>query len=88
MKSPSKEKAFPSNWFVNLSEKDQEDLKRQLTYGLVSRRLIEIIEGLQKSGRPSRKDYDNPSWAYLQAHKNGEFLAYETILSLLRPTKE
>lgn len=84
----SRSNKYPSNWFVNLSEKDQEALENQLRHGLVAQRLVQIIGDLQKSSRPSRKDYDNPSWAYLQAHKNGEFLAYETILSLLRPTKE
>lgn len=52
----------------------------------VLERLRDLIQadlsGLESSEN-SAKSYDNPNWAYLQAHKNGSRATYTTLLKLL-----
>lgn len=77
---------YPEIWFRGLNEKEKAELENALKYHQVVQRMIEIIEAFSKEvSSPSRKDYDNPSWAYKQAHFNGETIAYTKILELLRP---
>lgn len=77
---------FSEIWFRGLGQKEKEDLLNSLRYNSAFRRLSEILEGfLREVDTPTRKDYDNPSWAFKQAHYNGEVLAYTKILELLRP---
>jgi len=72
-------------WFQHLPSKEQEEFKSLvLSSHKVLDRLREIVYNKIKSGEMSRKtDYDNPSWPYLQADKNGEQRAYKEMLDLL-----
>lgn len=84
--NPTKGSEFPEIWFRGLKEKEKEDLLNALRYSPLTKRMTEIIESfIQEVSVPSRKDYDNPSWAFKQAHFNGESLAYDKILKILRP---
>lgn len=77
---------FKAIWFQGVAGKEKQDLQQSLMYSPIRERLLEIVQGfLDEVERPSRKDYDNPSWAYKQAHMNGEILAYQKILEILRP---
>ena len=75
-----------SLWLSHLKDsKEREEYKNKL---LASRFLLdklhEIVYNIVKmETRPSTKDYDSPSWAYLQAHQNGRLEAFEEILKLL-----
>jgi hypothetical protein len=44
----------------------------------------EDLANLQKS---READYESPSWAYLQAHKNGRIQQLNELLTLLAPFK-
>jgi len=75
-----------SLWVSHLKDsKEREDFTNKL---LGSRflldKLSEIVYNIVKmESRPSTKDYDSPSWAYLQAHQNGRLEAFEEILKLI-----
>jgi len=75
-----------SLWVSHLKDsKEREDFTNKL---LGSRflldKLSEIVYNIVKmESRPSTKDYDSPSWAYLQAHRNGRLEAFEEILKLI-----
>ena len=79
---------YPSNWFVGVSEDDKKKILDVLKYSPAIQRLVQMVEADLKSLEPSRTDYENTSWAYLQAHKNGEKIALERVLKLLRPTEK
>ena len=63
-------------WFKGLEEKDKtklEDLLRHNTF-LLSR-LLSVLDEWEKeieNRETSTSDYDSPSWAYKQAHYNGQ----------------
>lgn len=78
--------AFKEIWFRGLKGKDKEEFQQLLQYSPLREKAVEIVEGLlSEVERVNRKDYDNPAWAYRQAHLNGEVLAYQKVLEILRP---
>lgn len=79
---------FNPRLFHGLSEKDKEEFINVLKYSPVIKRLIEVIESQKNELVITRGDYDNPSWAFKQAHYNGELHMAQKILSLLRPTEK
>lgn len=79
-------KGTPLAWTKGLSDKEKEDLEVQLRNSVVLRRLLLILnEKLQtlSDQEVSVQDYDDPSWAFKQAHRNGERKGLKTIRDLL-----
>lgn len=72
-------------WFSHLPKSDQENFKK-LVLGSkkVLDRLQEICYNTIQSGVvPAKADYDSPSWAYIQADRNGYLRAFKEIHDLL-----
>jgi|SwirhisoilCB2_FD_contig_111_1523768_length_8749_multi_5_in_0_out_0_6 hypothetical protein len=75
-------------WTQNLkTEEEKEHFKRSLSSArTVLDRLVELLEvkerDIQFSER-TQKAYDNPNWAYLQAHRNGYLTAIQSIKNLV-----
>lgn len=73
-----------SRWFSNLPKPEQEEFKKLV---LGSRKVLDRVKEIcyntiQSGVLPSAEDYDNPSWAYKQADRNGYLRAYREILQL------
>lgn len=87
------------DWTKHLqSKQEKEDFERSV---LGSRRVLERLKALIEERETALdrseldpKSFENPSWAYLQAFKNGSRSAYNTIKRLIDldqqqlPTKE
>lgn len=75
-----------TEWFSHLpNQAEKEQFKKTvLASKIVLDRLQEICYNKIKNGeKTSETDYDSPSWAYLQADRNGFLRAYREILTLL-----
>jgi len=79
---------FPTLWFQGLPEKEKAEMYHALMSSIVSKRLLELLEKFSSELSVNRGDYENPAWAYKQAHFNGELAAYTKIISLLRPKEQ
>lgn len=66
-----------------LSQEDYGILVSSIKTGILAERLRAYVEKELKGLGPKKVDYDSPSWAYFQAHKNGLEEAYNQILKLL-----
>lgn len=75
-------KSYPEIWFRDVSPEDKEKMIALLNHSQLIDRLREILEGWENELSVSRGDYDNPSWAYKQAHENGLIEAYTKIKRL------
>lgn len=75
---------FDTRWFKGISPSEAEDLKKSLLSSKkVLDKLSEICYNISISKENIREgDYDNPSWAYKQAHLNGYRDALNTIIRL------
>lgn len=80
MKKPNQ---FHDVWFRGLPEKDQEEIRKWLSTSHLVERLREIVLSFDRDAQIPPTDYDNPAWAYKQAHHNGEKHAYAKVLKLL-----
>lgn len=84
----SRQKGLSTEWSKHLkTEAERKEFQASvLNDRLVLGRLAEIIQekltGLQ-SREVSPSEYDNPSWAYKQAHANGIKTGLTAILNLL-----
>lgn len=71
-------------WFMDLPKDDQEGFKRQV------KSAKDVLEKLEKIINDKVKDvvlvddYDNPSWAYKQADRNGYNRALTEVLNILK----
>ena len=71
-------------WFMDLPKDKQEGFKRQVTSAK------DVLEKLEEIVRYKLKDvvltddYDNPSWAYKQADRNGYNRALTEVLNILK----
>lgn len=71
-------------WFMDLPKDQQEDFKRQVSSAKdVLEKLEEILKNKLKEVVLS-EDYDNPSWAYKQADRNGYNRALTEVLNILK----
>ncbi len=74
-------------WIKNLKTKEEQELFKNSLQGNkhILNRLNELIQEkideVEMTER-SMKAYDNPSWGYLQAHKNGYISAMSAIKQL------
>lgn len=74
-----------TQWFSHLPKDKHEEVKKIV---LGSTKVLDILHNIVYNmsiveSKPSTKDYDSPSWAYLQAHKNGRIEALREIAKLL-----
>jgi hypothetical protein len=71
-------------WFMDLPKDQQDGFKRQITSAKdVLEKLEEIVKSKMKEVVLS-EDYDNPSWAYKQADRNGYNRALTEVLNILK----
>lgn len=71
-------------WFMDLPKDQQDGFKRQITSAKdVLEKLEEIVKSKMKDIILS-EDYDNPSWAYKQADRNGYNRALTEVLNILK----
>lgn len=71
-------------WFMDLPKAQQEGFKRQVSSAKdVLEKLEEIVKTKMKEVVLS-EDYDNPSWAYKQADRNGYNRALTEVLNILK----
>lgn len=75
-------------WTKNLKTNEERDNfnNQVLSAKPVLDRLVQILsereEELERSER-SLKAYDNPNWAYMQAHKNGYYSMLQNVRDLI-----
>lgn len=78
--------SYSAAWFKGMDDEE----KKKFTHILESNtilldKLTEIVYNIVKEAEDvSSKDYDSPSWAYKQAHRNGVADAARKILSLVK----
>jgi len=71
-------------WFMDLPKDQQEGFKKQINSAKdVLEKLELIVQGKMKEVVLS-EDYDNPSWAYKQADRNGYNRALTEVLNILK----
>lgn len=71
-------------WFMDLPKDQQDGFKKQVNSAKdVLEKLELIIQGKMKEVTLS-EDYDNPSWAYKQADRNGYNRALTEVLNILK----
>lgn len=74
-------------WFSDCEEdpkKIEERRKKLLQFSEICGIIENVIEKkIENLDSVTEKDYESPSWAYKQAHKNGEKQAYKEILDLI-----
>lgn len=75
-----------SRWFNSLEADERNELEREFKSCVrVREKIIEIltkdVESLQNS-MGNEKDYNSPSWPYIQADKLGEVKALKKLISL------
>ena len=71
-------------WFMDLPKDQQEDFKKQVSS---SKDVLEKLENILKTKIKEitlSEDYDNPSWGYKQADRNGYNRALTEVLNILK----
>lgn len=77
-----------TTWFTHLPKDQQEDFKKQVRSSRdVLERLIQILKDKTTEVVLST-DYDNPSWAYKQADRNGYDRALTEVINLINMKDE
>lgn len=72
-------------WLRGLTAEERQEMKLLVVN---SEKLLDKLKKIvynmcTKKEEVSLDNYDTPSWAYRQAHQNGEAAAYRKILSML-----
>jgi hypothetical protein len=71
-------------WFMDLPKDQQEGFKKQISS---SKDVLEKLEKIIKDKIKEvvlTEDYENPSWAYKQADRNGYNRALTEVLNILK----
>jgi len=71
-------------WFMDLPKDQQEGFKKQISS---SKDVLEKLEKIIKDKIKEvvlTEDYDNPSWAFKQADRNGYNRALTEVLNILK----
>jgi len=80
-------KALSLQWTKGVSEEDRPSVEKAIRNsttalshlkGILEERLSELTKSEARES-----EYDNPAWAYKQAHRNGEVLSLLKTLELL-----
>lgn len=75
---------IPAVWYNGLPEASKQELKRLLTEsGPVFDALRNMLKKMYAEAQSVASDYENPNWAYLQAHKNGRMQVLQDLHRLL-----
>lgn len=79
-------KQLPLDWIKDLDQKQREELEKQLRAARkpllkIRQLVINKLVQLEKE-QVSKRNYDSPSWAYLQADINGEVRGLQYYLQL------
>lgn len=78
---------LPSAWTSHIrTEKEKADFVKGLSAATSTKvwdRLIELVNTRLDHIEKAEQDYNNPSWAYRQAHYNGYRQATKDILALI-----
>ena len=78
---------FKMFWFGDCegdAKKIEERRKKLLQFSEICGIIVGVLERkIENLDSVTEKDYDSPSWAYKQAHINGEKQAYQDLLDLL-----
>jgi hypothetical protein len=76
-------------WFKKCKTEEEKKSQRQtlLQHRYTLETLQEILESMLEVNPPST-DYDNPSWAYKQADRNGYNRALTKVLEIINLDKE
>ena len=84
------EYVFDSRWFKNIPPGEVDALKAQLISDKKTLdSLKKILYNIVRSEQDVRfSDYETPSWANKQAHRNGSCEAYHSILRLITLDKD
>lgn len=72
-----------TTWFTHLPKDQQEGFKKQV---LSSRDVLERLQKIMEDKKTEvvlSTDYENPSWAYKQADRNGYDRALTEVINLL-----
>lgn len=86
MQSP-RSKKLAANWFIGVLDDKKETFEQAIRASttmkdalktIIDKQIAEISQAETKTDQ-----YDTPSWAYLQAHRNGQLGALRGILTLL-----
>ena len=77
--------SFDTRWFKGLSEEEIAQRKKDL---LANKKILDIVKDIVYNmgigtNKVTEKDYDCPSWANKQAHRNGLNEAFQRIHNLL-----
>lgn len=75
--------AFKEIWFRGLDAKEKKELENALKYHSIPRKLLEILDQMEKEEQPNIGNYESPAWPYLRADKDGFIRAVNRIKSLL-----
>lgn len=80
------DKTIPLAWIKHLGPKQKEDFEQHLRNATsIIKKLREIVTdriiSIEKEAL-SKKSYESPSWAYIQADTNGEIRGLHHILEL------
>lgn len=73
-----------TEWFKGLSPEETESIKKLVSSNkIMLDKLSEICYNRSQALKSVRaKDYDTPSWAYKQAHINGQIQELDDLVSL------
>lgn len=71
-------------WFMDLPKDQQEGFKRQISSAKDVLEKLELIVQSKMKDVVLSEDYDNPSWAYKQADRNGYNRALTEVLNILK----
>jgi hypothetical protein len=81
--------SYPSIWFKGMDEKEKESFVNSLKTSPLVPKLQEILLAwVNEAQKVTQKDYDNPAWAYRQAHDNGIVQAHNSVLKLFDPKEK
>jgi hypothetical protein len=80
-------------WTQNLQTEEEKERFKSALIGAepILKRLNELLEIKERDidrVERSQKAYENPNWAYLQAHRNGYLTAIQAIKNLVTPDQE
>lgn len=73
-----------TDWIKGLDDKEAEDFLNRLSRSqFMLDKIVKIAsDKIKEINRPSKSDYDSPSWLARQAHENGNVEAFNYIIDL------
>jgi len=80
-----------SLWFKDCKTTEDKKKRKQTLFGIQN--LLDLLKDelekeLKSLQRGSIQDYNNPSWAYLEADRQGQYRALSKVVQILTIEKE